>query len=106
VTTLAVPKLNGIVAAGTACPHFDRIRIVSDKSVGALKTRLPMVALESASHSFNVIRYKGPEPRLQSRLDLVETRRSLSLPILIAHLHDLGSYRITQAEIACDLPAI
>jgi hypothetical protein len=72
--------------------------------VGGLKSLLPIEDLKQASHSFDVIGYDGPDPRLKSRITVVGTNPKLWL-ILAAHQIDLGNYRCTQAEIAFDAPA-
>jgi hypothetical protein len=94
-----------IPGVGPLWPCFDRVQIVSSESVGALKARLPVAQLQRACHSFNVVRYKGPDPQLQSSIVVVGTRTANSWPILARHETDLGRYSITRAEIAFDVEA-
>jgi hypothetical protein len=49
-------------------PCIDRVIIVSTASVGTLKKRLPIAALEKAFHSFKVVRYTGRDRRLQAKI--------------------------------------
>ena len=60
-----------IPGVGTVRAGFDRVRIVSSASVGALKKTLPIEALEEASHLFNITTYKGPNPGLRSVLTII-----------------------------------
>jgi len=92
-----------IPAIGRLRPRYDAIRIVSSATVGALKTLLPVADLANAGHSFDVVRYKGKNPRLRSVIRLTCTNDSLPLHILAQHEHALGSYSIVHAEIAYDI---
>ena len=49
-------------------PCIDRVVIVSTASVGSLKTLLPLPILERGFHSFEILTYRGPDPRLRSRI--------------------------------------
>src|SRR5262249_12611413 len=84
-------------------PCFDRVEIVSSETVGKLKTLLPIAALKLACHSFELRRYEGPDPRLQSRMVIVGSPSADPWPIIVKHEADLGRYRITRAEIAFDV---
>ena len=46
-------------------PCIDRVVIVSTASVGSLKKLLPLAVLKRAFHSFDVLTYDGPDPRLE-----------------------------------------
>src|SRR5215831_5419424 len=94
-----------IPGVGPLQPCFDRVQIVSSESVGALKARLPIADLELACHKFELLRYRGPDPRLRSHLVAVGTRSGNPWPILARHETDLGRYSITQPEIAFDAEA-
>jgi hypothetical protein len=93
-----------IPGVGVLHPSYDRVVIVSSRSVGELYVHLPIATLRRASHSFDVLTYNGPDPRLRSRIVLVGSQILNPLQILAAHEAALGSYRITQAEIAFDAP--
>src|SRR5215467_5151115 len=90
---------------GIAWPCLDRVEIISSRSVGFLKHCLPIGKLEAASHAFNIIRYDGPDSRLSSRVVVVGTHATDPFSILLQHEADLGSYRITKAELAFDVDA-
>jgi hypothetical protein len=94
-----------IPGVGPLQPCFDRVVIVSSAPVGKLKKVLPMRALLLASHSLVLVRYRGPDPRLRSRIVIVGSHPANPWPILAKHEADLGRYRITQAEIAFDVEA-
>ena len=94
-----------IPGVGLLWPCFDYVQIVSSESVGALKALLPVAQLERACHSFNVLTYQGPDPRLQSRMVIVGTRNAKPWLILAQHEAVLGRYRVTQAEVAFDAHA-
>ena len=49
-------------------PCLDRVVIVSTASVGSLKTFLPYRGLKRDFHSFDILTYDGPDPRLKSRI--------------------------------------
>src|SRR5262249_7710366 len=51
------------------------------------------------------LRYRGPDPRLRSRIVIVGSQSANPWPILARHETDLGRYSITQAEIAFDAEA-
>jgi len=70
-----------------------------------LKARLPVAQLERACHSFDVLTYQGPDPRLRSRIVVVGTRNAKPWLILAHHEAVLGRYSITRAEIAFDVEA-
>lgn len=72
---------------------------------GRLKWRLPVAALKSAGHSFDILTYTGGHPRLRSRVVLTCAQDLTPLLILAAHEADLGRYWITQAEVASDASA-
>src|SRR5262245_35896144 len=94
-----------IPGVGLLWPCFDCVQIVSYESVGALKARLPVAQLERACHSFDVLTYQGPDPRLRSRIVVVGTRNAKPWLILAHHEAVLGRYSITRAEIAFDVEA-
>jgi hypothetical protein len=94
-----------IPGVGPLQPCFDRVVIVSSAPVGKLKKVLPMGALQLACHSLVLLRYRGPDPRLRSRIVIVGSHAANPWPILAKHEADLGRYRITQAEIAFDVEA-
>src|SRR5215471_1732037 len=89
---------------GLLWPCFDGVQIVSSESVGALKALLP-VQLERECHSLVLLRYRGPDPRLRSRIVIVGSQSANPWPILAKHEAELGRYRITRAEIAFDVEA-
>jgi hypothetical protein len=94
-----------IPGVGVLRPCFDRVNIVSSATVGALKRLLPMAALARVSHSFDIITYDGPDPRLRSRIVAVGTHSSNLWSLLAQHARALAQHRITQAEIAFDVSA-
>ena len=94
-----------IPGVGPLWPCFDRVQIVSSESVGALKALLPVAQLQRACHSFNVLTYQGPDPRLQSCIVIVGTRNAKPWLTLAHHEAVLGRYRVTQAEVAFDAHA-
>jgi hypothetical protein len=93
-----------IPGVGVFHAHFDRIEIVSTASVGALKRLLPMEELQGAAASVTIVTWKGPDPRLRSRIKVVCADELGPLRILAQHEAALGNYRITQVEIALDPP--
>jgi hypothetical protein len=92
-----------IPGVGPLQPCFDRVEIVSSAPVGKLRTRLPIAALELTCHSFDLWTYRGPDPRLRSRIVIVGSQAANPWPILARHEADLGRYSITRAEIAFDV---
>jgi hypothetical protein len=94
-------RLRGI---GSGLLHYDHIRIVSTRPVGALKMRLPLVQLRKLSHSFEITRYKGKDPRLRSNIDMVAPKR-MALALLSRHTADLANHRVTKAEVSIDQSA-
>jgi len=64
-----------------------------------------IAALQTASHSFNVLSYCGPDPRLRSRIILIVAQSLDPLQILAKHRSTLGRHWITQVEVAFDSPA-
>ena len=48
-----------VAGVGVLQPTFDRIVVVSSAPVGVLKSKLPLQMLETASHNFGVITYRG-----------------------------------------------
>ena len=56
-----------------ASPLLDRVVIVSTMSVGGLKKRLPITALEQVSHKLDFLTYRGSHPQLQSIITLTGT---------------------------------
>src|SRR5262249_17370833 len=77
----------------------------SSATVGKLNMLLPIAALKAACHTFEPRRYRGPDPRLRSRLVIVGTHDANPWAILARHEADLDRYRITRAEIAFDVEA-
>ena len=57
-----------IPGVGVIHPCIDRVDIVSTASVGSLKTLLPLAILKRGFHSFDILTYDGPDPRLRSRI--------------------------------------
>ena len=53
---------------GVMHPCIDRVVIVSTASVGSLKKLLPITDLKRGFHSFNILTYDGPDPRLRARI--------------------------------------
>jgi hypothetical protein len=94
-----------IPGVGPLQPCLDRVEIVSSTTVGKLKTLLPIAALKLACHRFGLLRYRGPDPRLRSRIVIVGSQAANPWAILAQHEADLGRYSITQAEIAFDVQA-
>jgi hypothetical protein len=94
-----------IPGVGLLWPCFDRVQIVSSEAVGALKALLPVAQLERACHSFDVLTYQGPDPRLRSRIVVVGTRNAKPWLNLAHHEAVFGRYSITRAEIAFDVEA-
>src|SRR5947209_8655384 len=92
-----------VPGVGVLRPCFDRVVFVSTKPVAALLVLLPVATLKQVSHSFDVIRYQGRDPRLQSRLILVCGYSLEPLLILASYNNCLGRYRITSAELAADV---
>ena len=90
---------------GVLRPCIDRVCIVSAASVGALKHLLPIRDLESASHSFEVLRYQRQHPWLRSRINIVGADNAIPWQILAAHESQLRQYSITLVEIAYDVHA-
>ena len=87
-------------------PSFDRISIVSSRSVGGLKKLLPLADLKRVSHSFpDPRRYRGDNPRLQSIIDLVCPQTLAPLQILSKNTAALQRYSIIEVEIAFDVRA-
>jgi hypothetical protein len=80
---------------------FDRVVIVSRTPVGVLNKTLPTQALQKLSHSVNILRYKGPHPRLRSRIVIVSPTTDF-WALLAKHADILGRYSATSTEIACD----
>ena len=74
-------------------------------TVGKLRTRLPIAALEQTCHKFDLRTYTGEHPRLRSRIVIVGTHTANPWPILARHEADLGRYSVTRAEIAFDVQA-
>lgn len=68
------------------------------------KNGLPLAALSRISHSVNILTYRGPDPRLRSVIDVVGAKDTSPWQLLAQHTHCLANYRITQAEVALDLP--
>jgi hypothetical protein len=63
-----------IPGIGVLHPCVDRVVIVSTASVGTLKYLLPLAVFKRVFHSFDVLTYKGPHPRLKSRIVVVGGR--------------------------------
>jgi hypothetical protein len=91
-----------IPGVGPLQPCFDRVEIVSSAPVGKLKTLLPITILPPVCHRFELLRYRGPHPRLRSRIVIVGTQAESPWPILARHEAVLARYSITRAEIAFD----
>jgi hypothetical protein len=95
-----------IPGVGALRPSFDRISIVSSRSVGGLKKLLPLADLKRVSHSFpDPRRYRGDNPRLQSIIDLVCPQTLAPLQILSKNTAALQRYSIIEVEIAFDVRA-
>jgi len=94
-----------IPGVGPLQPCLDRVEIVSSASVGKLKNLLPIAALELACHRLELRTYRGPDPRLRSRVIIVGLHSANPWPILARHEADLGRYSVTRAEIALDVEA-
>jgi len=94
-----------VPGVGPLQPCFDRVEIVSSATVGKLRTRLPIAALEQTCHKFDLRTYTGEHPRLRSRIVIVGTHTANPWPILARHEADLGRYSVTRAEIAFDVQA-
>jgi hypothetical protein len=94
-----------IPGVGVLWPCIDHVIIVLSEPVGALKTHLPIAVLEKASHSFTVVTYSGPDPRLRSSIVVVGAETADPWSVLARHEHALGRYRVTQVEVACDVVA-
>jgi hypothetical protein len=91
-----------IPGVGTMRTGFDRVRIVSSASVGALKKMLPMQALEGASHRFQITRYKGLNHRLRSDLTIICAGNDAPLRILSDCKALLGNHAAVAVEVALD----
>jgi hypothetical protein len=83
--------------------HFDRVCIASSRSVGALKTLLPLAALKRVTHTFDINTHRSPDPRVRSYIGVVEADGARPWQLLQRHEQALAKYRVTQAEIACDV---
>ena len=81
-------------------PCINRVIIVPTASVGTLKKRLPIAALEKAFHSFKVVRYTGRDRRLQAKIIAVGAGNDRLWTLLKRHEKALQRYKITQAELA------
>lgn len=92
-----------VPGVGVLHPSIDRVVIVSTASVGALKKLLPIAALEKAFHSFHVLRYSGPDPRLLSKIIAVGAGSDRLWILLKRHEKSLRRYRITEVEFAYDV---
>ena len=97
------PVRRSIAGVGVLQLSFDRVVIVSSAPVGVLKRKLPLQMLEAASHSFDVITYRGEHPRMRSMLVVVCARDSVPLQILAQHEDALQHYSITTVEVAFDV---
>src|SRR5262245_20369537 len=91
-----------IPGVGTLQTGFDRIRIVCSTPVGVLKKKLPMHALEGASHRFEITTYTGQHPRMQSVLTIVCAGNDEPLRILFDYEALLGNYSVVAVEVAVD----
>jgi hypothetical protein len=92
-----------IPGVGQACVHFDRVCIASSRSVGALKKLLPLAELKQVTHKLDITTHRSPDPRLRSYVVAVEADGASPWQLLAHHEQALANYRITQAEIACDV---
>jgi hypothetical protein len=90
---------------GIARPCLDRVEILSRESVGYLKTYLPIRRLQAVCHSLNVLSYRGPDPRLRSRIVITGTHTTRAWSLLAKHERLLGKYRVIKAELAYDVNA-
>jgi hypothetical protein len=92
-----------IPGVGVMHPRVDRVVIVSTASVGTLKKFLPIAILKKNFHSFHVLTYDGPDPRLKSKISAVGTESLKPWALLKTHEKTLRQYRITQVELAFDV---
>jgi hypothetical protein len=92
-----------IPGVGVLHPCIDRVVIVSTASVGSLKSFLPIAVLKGAFHSFEVITYDGPDPRLKSRIIVVGAGDEKVWQLLKRHEYRLKRYWITGVELAFDV---
>jgi hypothetical protein len=92
-----------IPGVGILHPSVDRVTLVSPESVGALRALLPYARLKKEFHFFDIISYRGPDPRLKSTITAVGAGSVGPWVLLSKHAKTLGRYRITQAELAFDV---
>ena len=91
-----------IPGVGILHPSIDRVVIVSTASVGTLKKLLPIAALQAAFHSFHVLTYSGPDPRIRAKIIAVGAGSERLWTLLTKHEKALQRYRITEVEFAYD----
>jgi hypothetical protein len=84
-------------------PCIDRVVIVSTAPVGTLMKFLPLPDLKRGFHSFDILTYDGPDPRLRSRIMAVGAGNEKVWQLLKKHEHRLRRYWITQVELAFDV---
>jgi hypothetical protein len=92
-----------IPGVGVIHPCIDRVVIVSTASVGSLKTLLPLAILKRGFHSFDILTYDGPDPRLRSRIVAVGAGNGQVWQLFKRHEHRLKRYWVTQVELAFDV---
>jgi hypothetical protein len=92
-----------IPGVGVLHSCIDRVVIVSTASVGSLKRFLPIAVLKGAFHSFEVITYNGPDPRLKSRIIAVGAGDEKVWQLLKSDEYRLKRYWITRVELAFDV---
>ena len=95
-----------IPTIGIVRPCFDQITIVSPYSPGRLNFKLPVFALKSAAHSFDINTYQGESPHLWGSTMLLTCAGNVTpLQILKQYEYELGGYGIVIAELAFDVIA-
>jgi hypothetical protein len=92
-----------ILGVGQVSAHFDRVCVSSSQTVGALKKLLPLAELKQTTHKLDITTHRSPNPSLRSSIVLVEADGASSWQLLARHEQALAKYRVTQAEIACDV---
>ena len=95
-----------IPGVGALHPCIDRVVIVSMASVGTLKRFLPIAVLKGAFHSFEVVTYNGPDPRLKSRIIAVGAGDEKVWQLLKSEEYRLKRYWITRVELAFDVNSL
>src|ERR1700723_944101 len=88
-----------IPGVGAMHPCIDRVVIVSTAPVGTLMKFLPLPDLKRGFHSFDILTYDGPDPRLRSRIMAVGAGNEKVWQLLKKHEHRLRRVEDVQARL-------